>query len=209
MYAALKRGLDVAGALTLLMLLSPLLIGVAIALKAAPEHRALFCQQRAGRYGRPFIIFKFCTMRLDTPPDVAFRTLPDAARRVTPIGRWLRRTSIDELPQLWNILRGDMSFVGPRPVVYSETALLRERARLGADVCRPGLTGLAQVKGRATLGWREKAWYDALYCRYQGWRLDGWILLRTARCLLTGGERPMTAPLRKSLDKTGGGGYTL
>ena len=209
MYTALKRGLDIVGALTLLFLLSPLLIGVTIALKAAPEHRALFCQRRSGRYGRPFVIFKFRTMRSDTPPEMAFRDLPDADRRITPIGRWLRRTSIDELPQLWNILKGDMSFIGPRPVVYSEIALLHERARLGADTCRPGLTGLSQVKGRATLGWREKAWYDALYCRYQGWRLDGWILLQTVRCLLHPSPEPRPWRARKSLDKTGEGGYTL
>ena len=209
MYAVLKRGFDIVGALALLALLFPLLLGVTVALKAAPEHRALCCQRRAGRYGRPLWIDKFRTMRLDTPPDVAFRDLPDADRRITPIGRWLRRTSIDELPQLWNILKGDMSFIGPRPVVFSETALLRERARLGADTCRPGLTGLSQVKGRATLGWREKAWYDALYCHCQSMRLDGWILLHTVRCLLTGGERPVTVPMRKSLDKTGRGGYTL
>ena len=209
MYAALKRGLDAAGALTLLILLSPLLIGVTLALKAAPEHRALFCQRRAGLHGRPFIIFKFRTMRSDTPPEAAFRDLPDADRLITPIGRWLRRTSIDELPQLWNILKGDMSFVGPRPVVYSETALLRERARLGADECRPGLTGLSQVKGRATLGWREKARYDALYCRYRGWRLDGWILLQTARCLLRPEYGPAPSRGRKSLDQIGRGDYTL
>lgn len=209
MYAALKRGLDIAGALALLILLCPLMIGVAALLKAAPGHRVLFCQRRAGRYGRPFVIFKFCTMYADTPPTVAFRDLPDADRCITPIGRWLRRFSVDELPQLWNILRGDMSFIGPRPVVFSETALLRERARLGADACRPGLTGLSQVKGRATLGWREKARYDALYARHMGWRLDGWILLRTVPCLLRSpAETPPFSP-RKSLDKIGRGGYTL
>ncbi|MBR3289480.1 MAG: sugar transferase [Clostridia bacterium] len=204
-YAALKRIMDIAGALTLLAALSPLLLGVAVALKVSPEHRALFRQRRAGRNGQPFIIYKFCTMRADTPPELPFRELTDADRRITPIGRWLRRTSIDELPQLWNVLKGDMSLIGPRPVVYRETALLRERARLGADACRPGLTGLAQVKGRATLSWREKAWYDAVYCRYVGWRLDGWILLQTARCLL----RPeYEAAPRKSLDKIGRGSYT-
>ena len=208
-YAALKRGFDILGALVLMILLLPLLIGVAVLLKAAPEHRALFCQRRVGRFGRPFVIFKFCTMRADTPPDMAFRDLPDADRLITPIGRWLRRTSIDELPQLWNILRGDMSFIGPRPVVLTETALLRERARLGADTCRPGLTGLSQVKGRTTLGWREKAWYDALYCRCQGWRLDGWILLQTGRCLLCSALEPSPWHARKSLDKTEQGGYTL
>lgn len=209
MYAALKRGFDILGALALLILLSPLLIGVAVALIASPEHRVLFCQWRAGRNGRPFIIFKFCTMWADTPPDVAFQVLPDVDRRITPIGRWLRRTSIDELPQLWNILRGDMSFIGPRPVVLSETALLQERARLGADLCRPGLTGLSQVKGRATLGWREKARYDAQYCRSLSFRLDGWILLQTVRCLLYPGYEASPRQTRKSLDKIGRGGYTL
>ena len=208
-YAAFKRGWDILGALVLMILLLPLLIGVIALLKAAPEHRALFRQWRAGRFGRPFVIYKFRTMRADTPPDVAFRDLPDADRLITPIGRWLRRTSIDELPQLWNIVKGDMSFIGPRPVVLTETALLRERARLGADACRPGLTGLSQVKGRATLGWREKAWYDALYCRYQSARLDGWILLQTVRCLLGSSSEPLPWQTRKSLDKNGGGGYTL
>ena len=96
-------------------------------------------------------MLKFRSMRAAAPPDVATNDLADAGRYITPVGRFLRRTSLDELPQLWNILKGDMSFIGPRPVVLTETELLARRRRLGADLVRPGITGLAQVRGRDTV----------------------------------------------------------
>ena len=123
-------------------------------------------------------------MRPEAPDNVATRELENPDALITPIGRILRRSSLDELPQLWNILRGDMSFVGPRPVVPTETALLRERQRLGADRCRPGLTGLAQVRGRERLEYREKAAYDAAYADAVSLPLDLRILGETLLCVL-------------------------
>ena len=102
------------------------------------------------------------------------------------MGRFLRRTSLDELPQLWNILKGDMSFIGPRPVVLTETELLARRRRLGADLVRPGITGLAQVRGRDTVSIQHKARYDAYYARRMSLGLDGRIVLETLRCVVTG-----------------------
>lgn len=131
-------------------------------------------------------MLKFRSMRAAAPPDVATNDLADAGRYITPVGRFLRRTSLDELPQLWNILKGDMSFIGPRPVVLTETELLARRRRLGADLVRPGITGLAQVRGRDTVSIQHKARYDAYYARRMSLGLDGRIVLETLRCVVTG-----------------------
>ena len=138
----------------------------------------IFMQKRAGLYSRPFTMLKSRSMRAAAPPDVA--------TNITPVGRFLRRTSLDELPQLWNILKGDMSFIGPRPVVLTETELLARRRRLGADLVRPGITGLAQVRGRDTVSIQHKARYDAYYARRMSLGLDGRIVLETLRCVVTG-----------------------
>ena len=179
-----KRLADIVLAALLLPLCLPLAAGVMLSLAFTPSGKIFFAQTRIGRNGRPFTIYKFRTMRPEAPGNVATRELENPDALITPIGRILRRSSLDELPQLWNILRGDMSFVGPRPVVPTETALLRERQRLGADRCRPGLTGLAQVRGRERLEYREKAAYDAAYADAVSLPLDLRILGETLLCVL-------------------------
>ena len=177
-YKPVKRAADLAGALLLMGILSPLFLLIMLAIAVDSEGGVLFAQSRMGKDGRPFIIFKFRTM------------YPQA-----PVGRFLRRTSLDERPQLFNILKGDMSFIGPRPVVLAERALIGLRRAKGADRVRPGITGLAQVQGRDEVPARRKACYDAYYARHMGPGLDAWIFMRTFRCVFTGeGMREGAAP---------------
>ena len=123
-------------------------------------------------------------MYRSAPRDVATAELMEADRYITPVGRFLRQTSLDELPQLWNVLKGDMSFVGPRPVVLTEQTLLDLRAQWEADRVRPGITGLAQIKGRDELPIYRKALYDRYYARHLSFRLDWRILRYTVRYVL-------------------------
>ena len=185
-YKPVKRGLDILGALALMMVLSPLFLLIMLAIAVDSEGNVLFPQSRMGRNGRPFIIFKFRTMYLQTPTETPTGALSDPERFITPVGRFLRRTSLDELPQLFNILKGDMSFIGPRPVVLAERQLLSLRRDKGADSVRPGITGLAQVRGRDEVSIRAKAGYDAFYARRMSPALDAWIFWRTFRCVFTG-----------------------
>lgn len=143
-------------------------------------------QQRAGSLGRPFWLYKFRTMVAEAPENVPTRELRNANAYITPIGRFLRRTSLDELPQLFNILKGDMSFIGPRPVVFTERDLLDYRRRNGADQVRPGITGLAQVRGRDRVEAKRKARYDAFYVRHLSFGLDLYIALLTVQYVVTG-----------------------
>lgn len=182
----MKRLLDILISLALFLLLLPLFLLIMLAIAVDSPGDIIFMQKRAGLYIRPFTMLKFRSMRAAAPPDVATNDLADAGRYITPVGRFLRRTSLDELPQLWNILKGDMSFIGPRPVVLTETELLARRRRLGADLVRPGITGLAQVRGRDTVSIQHKARYDAYYARRMSLGLDGRIVLETLRCVVTG-----------------------
>jgi len=185
-YGPLKRLLDVFGALVLLAMALPLLVLVAIAIPLDSPGSPLFKQVRAGRAGRPFRIWKFRSMRSDAP-----RTGPELTQvgdpRITRLGRWLRRTSIDELPQLVNILVGDMSFIGPRPEVPSivESEWSDEDRRLVLSV-RPGLSGWAQIHGRDDLDIPVKLAFDRAYVRAVGPRIDFKILIATPRVLLAG-----------------------
>ena len=186
MYAFWKRFTDFTGALILLVLLLPVFLLIMLAITADSAGTVIFIQYRAGIYGKPFRMLKFRTMKITAPADVATRELHNPDRYITPVGRFLRRTSLDELPQLWNILKGDMSFVGPRPVVLTETRLLELRRQQGADMVRPGITGLAQVRGRDHVDDRHKAKYDAFYAKHKGVKFDLWILLQTVRCVVSG-----------------------
>jgi lipopolysaccharide/colanic/teichoic acid biosynthesis glycosyltransferase len=172
----MKRLIDSSVSLLLVTLLSPLLLVVAIAVWLDVGAPILFRQQRPGRHGRPFILFKFRTMR--GPHSGEFR-LDDDAARLTNFGRWLRATSLDELPELWNVLRGDMSLVGPRPLLMRYLPLYTPEQMRRHDV-KPGLTGWAQVNGRNALTWDEKFKLDVWYVDHQSTGLDLKILLRTA-----------------------------
>ena len=175
-YVWLKARLDRFVALLALAAAAPLLLILAWLIRR-DGHPALFLQQRAGRDGRPFTVFKFRTMRPDVDP---FGDSPQSAGdpRITRIGRWLRETSLDELPQLINVLSGDMSLVGPRPLYLQQMAEwnVRQRCRL---LVQPGLTGLAQVSGRGGLTIEEKLELDVQYVRSFSLRTDLWLIWRT------------------------------
>jgi O-antigen biosynthesis protein WbqP len=177
----LKRCCDVLVCVLLLVLLSPLLLLVAIAIRIEDGGPPIFRQQRVGRAGAPFTIYKFRSMPVGTPnmPSVAAGGL-----RVTRVGRVLRRTNIDELPQLWNVLKGDMSLVGPRPALPSQTVLLTLREAAGVLSLRPGLTGLAQVNAYDGMPETEKVQWEDRYARRVSFGRDLAILLRTFVYLL-------------------------
>lgn len=184
MYTGLKRLLDIVLSLFLLVLLSPLFAIVALIVRMDSDGPAIFRQLRSGQGGRLFVIYKFRTMMTAAPANIATAQLQHPQRYITPVGRFLRQTSLDELPQLWNVLKGDMSFVGPRPVIPSEIYLLRLRRRLGADTVRPGITGLAQIRGRDNLPPRTKAQYDSEYALNYTFLLDCYIFFSTLRYVL-------------------------
>ncbi len=178
-YLFLKRLLDVVFSLLLLILLAfPMsIIGIAVGLSS--RGGVIFRQMRIGREGKPFICYKFRTMVRHAPPERPSSAFDDVARYVTPVGRFLRKTSLDELPQLWNVLRGDMSLVGPRPLIGAEQGVHSLRAEHGVYRVRPGMTGLAQVMGRDRLGDSEKAAFDARYVERLCLREDLWIVGKT------------------------------
>lgn len=185
MYVYIKRALDIVFSCFLLLILSPLLIFVMLVLTVTTHGKPIFKQQRAGKYGKPFKIYKFRTMQIDAPPHMPTMDFDDANRYITKFGHFLRNTSIDELPQLWNVLKGDMSFIGPRPVILAEAALLRQRQKLGADKVRPGISGIAQLHGRDLVDMEHKARYDAYYANHFGFWLDVRITFQTMICVVT------------------------
>lgn len=170
-----KRLFDIVPGSIAIVLLSPLMIGVAVMIWLTMGAPVVFRQTRAGRHGRPFTLLKFRTMTDARGPDGA---LLSDARRLTPVGSFLRSTSLDELPQLWNVLRGDMSLVGPRPLLMEYLPLYSPAQARRLDA-RPGLTGWAQVNGRNTLSWEDRFALDAWYVDHRGLWLDLKILLRT------------------------------
>lgn len=172
----LKRLLDITGALLGLLLLSPVFLGVTLAVRRRMGPPALFSQLRAGLGGRPFRLYKFRSMTDARDGDGS--PLPDADR-LTPLGVFLRRTSLDELPQLWNVLCGAMSLVGPRPLLLEYVPLYDERQRKRLSV-RPGITGWAQINGRNALTWEEKFELDVWYVEHRSLWLDLEILAATA-----------------------------
>lgn len=185
-YLALKRGIDILVALVVstILLLPMILIGVIIKLES--KGPAIFKQKRMGKDGKVFTIFKFRTMKQSAPSEMATRDFVDANQYMTKFGNFLRRSSIDELPQLLNILTGDMSFVGYRPVCLTETDLNELRMERGVFWLRPGITGLAQVSGRDDIGYEKKVELDAEYVAKCSLKLDLWCLLQTVRTVITG-----------------------
>jgi len=170
-----KRALDIVGASLGLLLLAPLLLATAVAVRLWIGHPVLFRQWRPGFLGLPFLLIKFRTMT--NACDHLGRPLPDA-KRLTPLGRRLRAASLDELPELWNVLRGDMSLVGPRPLLMEYLPLYNEEQMRRHDV-KPGITGWAQINGRNTLEWEEKFALDLWYVENCSFWLDLKILART------------------------------
>ena len=162
-YAVLKRLLDVALSLFALALSAAPMLLIAALIRSDSGGGALFRQTRVGRNGRLFTCYKFRTMSSATPASCATRSLDNADSYITRTGRFLRRTSLDELPQLLNILKGDMSLIGPRPLIPEETDVHLLRAAAGVYRLRPGLTGWAQIHGRDSVSPEEKAKMDAWY----------------------------------------------
>jgi sugar transferase EpsL len=197
---ALKRVIDVLGASAALVVLSPLLAVVAVLVRVRMGPPVLFRQLRPGREGRPFELTKFRTMTDRRGPDGAL--LPDA-QRLTALGRFLRRTSIDELPELVNVVRGDMSLVGPRPLLMKYLPRYSPEQARRHEV-RPGVTGWTQVNGRNDLTWEEKFALDVWYVDHRSTRLDLEILGRTVSQVL-GGEG-VSAPGHATMEPFRGSG---
>ena len=181
----LPRAVDIALAATGLVLASPVLLVAPVAIKLESRGPAIYRQRRAGKDGRPFDLYKLRTMHLGADPvGVGTPVLPGDPR-VTRVGHLLRRLSLDELPNLLNVLRGEMAIVGPRPTLPAQVELYSERQLRRLEV-KPGLTGWAQVNGRAGIPWAERIELDVWYVDHRSPALDARILARTARLLLSG-----------------------
>ena len=164
-YQRVKHVLDWLAALVMLLVLSPLLLLIALLIRLDSRGPALYRQQRIGQGGLPFTIFKFRSMRIDAPVLSTEEMQRLGWNPITRLGNLLRKTSLDELPQLLNILRGEMSFIGPRPALPSQVDVNTLRESRGVHQARPGITGLAQVMGRDDLDTETKVNYDTEYCR--------------------------------------------
>lgn len=186
MYRFFKRLFDIVLSLIACVVLFIPLILISVLICLDSKGPAIFTQERMGKDGKVFTIYKFRTMSLDAPSEMAARDFCDSEKYMTKLGRFLRRSSIDELPQLFNILRGDMSIVGYRPVCLTETELNELRMRYGVFNTRPGITGLAQVSGRDNIGYEEKALLDARYVAERSMKMDIWCLIQTVKVVITG-----------------------
>lgn len=185
MYKAFfKRLLDLVCSGGAIVCLSPVLAVIAVWVKCSSPGPVLFTQKRVGRGKTHFRIYKFRTMRTDTPHDMPTHLLEDPDAFITSAGRFLRRTSLDELPQIFNIFLGQMSVVGPRPALWNQFDLIAERDKYGANDCVPGLTGYAQVHGRDELPIPEKARLDGYYAQNLSFALDVKIFFRTIGSVL-------------------------
>lgn len=178
MYKFIKRLIDIIGSLMGLIVLSPLFIITAIAIKLESPGPIIFKQIRVGKNSETFCIYKFRSMREGTP-ILSTEEFTNATSFITKTGRFIRKTSIDELPQLINILKGEMSIVGPRPVIEKEEELIEARKIYGVDKILPGVTGWAQVNGRDDINVEEKVKYDYEYMKNQNILLDIKIILMT------------------------------
>jgi lipopolysaccharide/colanic/teichoic acid biosynthesis glycosyltransferase len=180
-YHHLKRVMDIICAGLGLILLAPLFLVIGLLIRLDSPGPAFFRQERAGKGGVPFRIFKFRTMYVTPAPTRGFQPAEDP--RITRVGRWLRRLSLDEFPQLINVIRGEMSLIGPRPALVYQTERYDSRQRRRLDV-RPGITGWAQVNGRNVLSWEEKIEFDVWYVDHCSFWLDLRILVKTAKAVL-------------------------
>lgn len=185
MYGLLKRFFDVVLSLVAIIVFSWLLIIIAIAIVVEDRENVLFKQKRIGKDKKEFYIYKFRTMKVSTPKDVPTHLLDNPESYITKIGGFLRKTSLDELPQLFNILKGDMSIVGPRPALWNQFDLIALRDENGSNSVRPGLTGWAQVNGRDELPIEVKAGFDGEYIKKMSIVFDIKIILMTVVSVFT------------------------
>ncbi len=172
MYDVLKNVIDRVLAMIGILILSPVFLVLILAIKLDSRGPVLFRQKRVGIHKSHFHILKFRTMRIDTPKDTPTHLLENPEQYITGVGKFLRRTSLDELPQIINILKGDMAIVGPRPALWNQYDLIAERDKYGANDVLPGLTGWAQINGRDELPIAVKARLDGEYVAKRGFRMD-------------------------------------
>lgn len=185
-YTLLKRGLDISLSVGLLAALGIPMLLIWVAVRLDSRGAGIFRQVRIGRNGRPFVCYKFRTMYEYAPHSCPSSKLSEPQEYVTPIGRILRRTSLDELPQLFNVLKGDMSLVGPRPLIIEEGDIHLQRRAMGVYELRPGITGLSQVSGRNAISDELKARLDRRYLEEFGLMQDVRILSRTVGRVISG-----------------------
>lgn len=183
-YMRWKRRLDVILAGIGLIVLSPVFLCLMAAIKLDSRGPVFFKQKRVGIHKTYFNILKFRTMRIDTPKDMPTHLLENPEQYITKVGKFLRKTSLDELPQIVNILKGDMSIIGPRPALWNQEDLIAERDKYGANDVMPGLTGWAQVNGRDELEIPVKARLDGEYVKHLSFRMDCICFLRTITSVL-------------------------
>ena len=186
MYRFFKRAFDILLVIIFAPLWLPIMAVVAVLVKATSPGAVFFKQKRYGKNRRFFMIYKFRSMYTSAPKDMPTHLLQNPQSFITPVGRVLRKTSLDELPQVFNILKGELSIVGPRPALWNQDDLIDEREKYGANDVPVGLTGLAQVSGRDELPVETKAALDGEYVRRQGFFFDLWIMLRTVYCAVLG-----------------------
>lgn len=183
-YMKIKRKMDIVLSATGLVVLSPVFLGIMLAIKLESKGPVFFKQKRVGIHKTYFEILKFRTMRIDTPKDMPTHLLKNPEQYITKVGKFLRKTSLDELPQIFNILKGDMSIVGPRPALWNQDDLIMERDKYGANDVVPGLTGWAQVNGRDELEIPLKAKLDGIYVKHFGFRMDCICFVKTVISVL-------------------------
>lgn len=172
MYILIKRFIDIIFSCIGMVILSPFFLFIIIAIKIESKGPVLFRQKRIGIHKTHFDILKFRTMRIDTPKDTPTHLLENPEQYITKTGKFLRKTSLDELPQIWNIFVGQMSIIGPRPALWNQYDLIAERDNYGANDVLPGLTGWAQINGRDELPIETKAKLDGEYVEKMGFKID-------------------------------------
>ncbi|MEK3669260.1 sugar transferase [Paenibacillus sp. FSL R10-2771] len=178
-YIFIKQTLDFALALIGMLLLWPFFLIIAILIKSTSRGPVLFRQKRLGKNKKEFYILKFRSMRTDTPAEMPTHLLEDPDFFITKVGKFLRRTSLDELPQIINILKGEMSIIGPRPALWNQYDLIAERDKFGANNIKPGLTGWAQINGRDELPIEAKAKLDGEYAASITFKFDIKVFFKT------------------------------
>lgn len=180
----IKRFFDLLLSILAVILLSWLFLIIIFLIKLSSKGRVFFKQRRIGKDKSDFYILKFRTMRMDTPDDIPTHLLRNPEQYITTVGKFLRKTSLDELPQLFNIIKGDMSIVGPRPALWNQYDLIEERDKYRANSIRPGLTGWAQINGRDELPIKLKAELDGEYITKLSFYFDIKCILRTIGCVI-------------------------
>ena len=185
MYLKFKRLLDILLSLLGLIILFPIFILLIILIKLDSKGPVFFKQKRLGIHKNYFNILKFRTMKIDTPKDTPTHLLDNPDQYITRMGKFLRKTSLDELPQIWNILVGDMSVIGPRPALWNQYDLIEKRDKYGVNDIPPGLTGWAQINGRDELPIEIKAKLDGEYVKYIGFWMDIKCFTRTIKSVIT------------------------